>query len=351
MVSGRQGVIRAQVIGGRNQGEKGPRVEWYRFDVVDTGIGIAEKDLENIFQPFHQVTRKRNAEGMGLGLAIVKHHVELMGGCLEVTSELGKGSCFCVKLPLFRELSAGAAPDPELGATRLQDGYCLKAVVVDDVPENCDLFSRMLKQMGCIVHAFDNAPDAIAFIEIDPPQVVFMDIRMPGMDGVEAVRRIRALFEGEENEGRGKVPRLIAVSAFAKLAELQEYLKHGFDEFIVKPVYFPAIDECLSHVPGVRMAKNAENDQVNLEAVELEFGVPEELLDRLEKAARFYRLTEFKQCLQELRNRGPAADRLADRLRNLYERTDRGALWQELSRLRSPSPLEEETSCQSKPSV
>ncbi len=212
----------------------------YRFEVIDTGGGISHGAQMRLFEPFRQESGGPRRCGPGLGLALARRHVELMGGLLRVQSELGKGSKFYFDIPLVpaqRGVGAVHASDTR-EVSCLAPGHSVTALVVDDVRENRDVLAQMLTRIGCTVRTAGSGPEAVELLRVELPSIVFMDIRMPGMWGDEALKRITAEF-GERR------PAMVALSAFALSQERESYMEAGFNEFLGKPVRLELLCETL----------------------------------------------------------------------------------------------------------
>ncbi|MFM8442039.1 MAG: ATP-binding protein, partial [Methylococcus sp.] len=210
-----------------------------RFEVSDTGIGIAPEALARLFQPFTQAdaSTTRRFGGTGLGLSICKRLVELMGGTVGATSEPGAGSTFWFELPCERaaaalaEAPAASAADGNTAPTtgpRLQG---LRVLGVDDNRMNLFLLERALKLEGASVLLAADGQQALQILEANPRGVdcVLMDIQMPVMDGLTATRRIRAQPELRH------LP-VIALTAGVMAEERERALAAGVDDFLAKPL-------------------------------------------------------------------------------------------------------------------
>lgn len=205
-------------------------------EVRDTGIGIAKEDAERIFDEFYQVdgTYARNYEGTGLGLALVHRMVTLQGGEIEVDSMLGHGSTFqCRFLECVRESSEAqsvkedrepAPPDP---ATRESDGRTV--LVVEDNPVNRKLVRNVLRSRGYRVMEAGTGEDALRLLKERPADVVLMDIQLPGMDGFEVTRRIKA------DPLLKDVP-VVALTAHVGAADERLAKEAGCAGFLTKPI-------------------------------------------------------------------------------------------------------------------
>ncbi|MDC5840496.1 ATP-binding protein [Vibrio europaeus] len=198
------------------------------FAVSDTGIGISEESQTQLFTPFVQADRtaKRNFEGTGLGLAICKNLVELMSGEISLSSEIGKGSTFEVLLPLKETaewtVSAGKAEqNPQFKP--LEE---LSILVVDDIRMNQVIINQMLKKLSITPDMANNGLEAIKAFNSSKYDLVFMDCRMPEMDGFEATAYLR--------EQAYTLP-IIALTAGTTLEEREKCIQCGMDDILTKP--------------------------------------------------------------------------------------------------------------------
>jgi CheY-like chemotaxis protein len=276
----------------------------YRFDVVDTGSGIAPDMLDRIFEPFVQDKSRVSQEGTGLGLTIASHYVRLMGGELKVVSEVGKGSQFSFTGFLQRGVSTGHSSENKGRITGLAPGHRVHALVVDDLVENREILSYMLGRIGVSVDLAQNGMEAVQFVTQDMPDVVFLDIWMPVLDGAEAVKQIVSLC-GENR------PKLVAVTASVMVREKQQYLDAGFDAFLPKPVEAEALYASLKALLGVTYVYE---EQGNLVDDFPNVRLPDELWQQLYEAAQLGRVTGLSDCLAQMRELGPQEASVADRL-------------------------------------
>ena len=198
-------------------------------EIQDTGIGIARDDLDRIFRPFEQIG-SRMTEGTGLGLAITRQFVQMLGGRISVDSEPGKGSCFRFTIPVGRVDPASAQALPVLRhPLRIGSPTAdLRILIVEDQPENRLLLRCFLEPLDLQIRDAVNGEEAIAIFQEWRPRLIFMDRRMPVLDGLEATRRIKALPGGAETI-------VIAVSAHSFKEEQREMLAAGCTDFIAKP--------------------------------------------------------------------------------------------------------------------
>jgi PAS domain S-box-containing protein len=205
------------------------------FEVVDTGMGIEPEALTEIFAAFAQTRAGAAAGGTGLGLAISNHLIASMGGTLRVDSLLGQGSRFAFRLPLV-EAPAASRPSsydkdaalPPLDA-RLAPGESLTALVVDDSTANRHILASLLESAGVHVITAAGGLDALALARTHLPDVVFMDLKMDDLDGLEATRRLAG------DPATASIP-VIAVTASVLGDARQTALKAGCVDYLSKPI-------------------------------------------------------------------------------------------------------------------
>ncbi|TMX66052.1 ATP-binding protein [Vibrio rotiferianus] len=218
------------------------RVEWLDgqlcFDVEDTGIGIPLDAQATLFDPFVQVDRssKRNFEGSGLGLAITKNLVELMDGEISFVSKEKQGTIFKVSIPLAlgkeQTLMSVGGVSAKKGI-RLANRHVL---VVDDIRMNQVIVTQMLKKLDVVPDLRNNGMEALAAIEEKDYELIFMDCRMPEMDGYEATIFLRQ---------RGYKKPIIALTAGTTLEERQKCIKSGMNDILTKPYTAADIEQVM----------------------------------------------------------------------------------------------------------
>ncbi len=292
--------------------------ERYRFDVVDTGVGIAPEEQAALFEPFQQGRAGAKEGGTGLGLALARRQVELLGGALAVESVVGAGShfFFAVALPGVARPQLEAGTDVWEQARTLAPGQRVRALVVDDVAANRDILWHLLTDMGAQAEEAADGEEALARIAADPPDIVFLDIRMPGLDGLATLQRLR-------REERWRDLKVVAISASVLAHEQAEFLAAGFDDFIGKPFRFGGIGRCLSEQLGAVFEFAEEGvDQTAAEVDWRTVEMPADLLEQLHKAARTYSVTELDELLGQVEDLGAAGVGLAGHLRTLKQGYD-----------------------------
>jgi PAS domain S-box-containing protein len=202
-----------------------------RFQISDTGVGIAKSELERIFQPFEQVGDiARRSGGSGLGLSISSELLRLMGSRIEVSSEPGRGSRFSFELtlPLCEpRVPDSAAPHDVTG----YEGERRRLLIVDDVAVNREILGAMLGRLGFEVAEACDGQHALDLADALVPDLVLMDIVMPGMDGLEAIRRFR------QGQATRHVPVIVA-SASATDRDRHASMEAGASAFLPKPIHY-----------------------------------------------------------------------------------------------------------------
>ncbi len=250
-----KGRVTLRVEGAEYVGDTAPEdTAAVRFEVADTGIGMAEEQLSGLFRPFSQAdaSTTRRYGGTGLGLAISKQLVEIMGGELGVESEPGVGSTFSFTLPLAkREGESHAAPSaksaaPNRKVARQQDSRAPKAhragarvLVAEDTPTNRLVATELLKRRGFDADLVSTGAEAVEALSRNAYAAVLMDIQMPGMDGYEATAEIR------RREGAGRRTPIIAMTAHALQGDREKALATGMDDYLSKPVRPEQLDRVL----------------------------------------------------------------------------------------------------------
>jgi signal transduction histidine kinase/DNA-binding response OmpR family regulator len=289
----------------------------YLFEVVDTGRGITPEEQEILFQPFQQGEAGRREGGTGLGLALSQRQLELMGSRLELESEMGKGSRFSFELSL-PQATAEVKEGDDTEWTRVQGlafGNEVKALVADDIEENRAVLAQLLRNVGVEVLLAIDGQEGLEMAIENRPDIVFMDIRMPRMDGLESMQRIR-----EEMGENG--PKVAAVSASTLEHERKRYLEMGFDDFIGKPVRVESLYASMAELLGVEFDFGEEVVAEEVPRAEFDpsgFALPEGLCGRLAEAAELSSITELGKVLDEVEELGTENDALIERLRELAQ--------------------------------
>lgn len=208
-----------------------------RFTVADDGIGMSEEKVKNIFVPYSSVETPDSDAiyGVGLGLSVANSIVKEMGGTINVTSAEGTGSTFWFEINLkISEAFEGAVAVEE---KKELEGKTI--LIADDDSINCSIICHLLESFGCKVEATSNGKDAVALFSASEPNhydAILLDIRMPGMDGLEACRRIRALGgEGSYCYEALEIP-IIAITANVMDSDIEKSREAGMNAHLSKPI-------------------------------------------------------------------------------------------------------------------
>jgi PAS domain S-box-containing protein len=224
------------------------------FEVEDTGPGISPEEMDSLFQPFAQTESGRKAqEGTGLGLPISQQFVKLMGGEMTVTSSVGHGSIFRFDVKVFIpnavEIQVAKTARRVVGIAPGQPEY--RILAVDDRLESRLLLVRMLSSLGFAVRDAENGSEAVELWSSWEPHLIWMDMRMPVMDGYEATKRIKKHLKGQATV-------IIALTASAFDEERSLILSAGCDDFVAKPFREQVILEKMEKHLGVRYIYDRE---------------------------------------------------------------------------------------------
>jgi signal transduction histidine kinase/CheY-like chemotaxis protein len=222
-----------------------------RVSVADTGPGISEQDRERLFEPFNRLNvNATDVEGTGIGLSITKQLVVLMHGRVGCESEEGRGSTFWLDLPLS-PAKAGGRDQPAPSRPETPHGHesteSRTVLYVEDDPANRRLMESVMGvQSDLALACRETAEEALEFVSATPPDVILMDIGLPGMSGHEALAELRS-------NGRTRDIPVIAVSAYAMPDDIDRGLEWGFDAYVTKPIHvgdlLKAIEAALDAAP------------------------------------------------------------------------------------------------------
>lgn len=207
------------------------------FSVIDTGIGIAQENLDKLFQPFIQIDSalNRKYDGTGLGLALVKRIVELHGGDVSVESQLGQGSTFRFELPCRVVAHPSTLPYVISGdktadvSTEAASSDLPLILLAEDNEAGINTFQMFLSSRGYRLEVARNGLEAVSIAQAKHPDLILMDIQMPEMDGLEAMRQIRL------DPNLTKVP-IIALTALAMKGDQERCMAAGANDYLSKPV-------------------------------------------------------------------------------------------------------------------
>ncbi len=292
----------------------------FYFEISDTGEGIAPEAQKTIFDPFKQSDEGLRKGGSGLGLSISRRHVAIMGGKLQLESEIGKGARFFFSVTL--EMSStgdNMVTEPDWGTSyKLLSERSLYALVVDDVADNRIVLSQLLENSGVEVDTAENGLVALQKIDEQQPDIVWMDIRMPVMGGIDAVRQLREIH--------GKEPVCIAISASnssINKVDIQGYLDMGFDGYIQKPFRLEDIFQSMEKHLDVKFQRDAKSVVTETEKVSVhDISIPQFTWERLKQAADIHMLTALKAEVVRMKMGSEDERRFAEQLEQPISRYD-----------------------------
>jgi len=292
------------------------------LEVEDTGPGIAPEELEAVFEPFVQTASGRQShEGTGLGLSISRRFARLMGGDITVSSELGQGSIFTFEVPVgLADPAEVQVAQPSRRMLGLEPGQPIyRLLIVDEREEARQLLVKLLAPLGFDVREATTGREAIEVWESWKPHLIWMDMRMPVMDGYEATRRIKAA-------PKGRATVIVALTASAFEEDRQTILSAGCDDVVCKPFREDEIFDMLAKHLGTRFVYEHKQPQPTTAAEVLTpaalSGLPDEWLADLHQATIRADWNLILALIGEIRERDEAlADALADLVRNFeYKR-------------------------------
>ncbi len=236
------------------------------IEVKDSGTGISAQDQPRIFEPFVQIGKKSDQKGTGLGLSITLQFVELLSGTILVESTLGKGTTFHVEIPVeaVESTMAVSTRSRETVVAHLApDQPEFRILIVEDQEENWQLLRQLLEKAGFQVRVAVNGAEGVEVFQSWRPHFIWMDWRMPVMDGAEATRRIRTL------EG-GRNVKIVALSASVFMQDREQVLAAGADDFAAKPIEFEKIYDCLARHLAVRFVSEESSPAAGASLADLD---------------------------------------------------------------------------------
>ncbi|UWQ89346.1 response regulator [Rhodobacteraceae bacterium M382] len=234
------------------------------IQIIDTGPGIADGDLDRIFDDFVTIdpSYSRMSEGTGLGLAIVKRMVEAMEGRIGVESVEGEGSLFWMRLPLPVVRSPETSPQGGVDSPMALQMDCARILVVEDNEINRMLLASMLRNQGHVVVEAEDGQTGIAAAQRQGFDLIFMDISMPGMDGIEAAHQIM-------RDGPNQTTPIVALTAHAGIEDQDRFMASGFVQVVTKPFTGEDLENAISRWTEYSMGSFLQGTGSNRNSVEL----------------------------------------------------------------------------------
>jgi two-component system sensor histidine kinase/response regulator len=265
--------------------------------VSDTGPGVAPDDLGRVFEVFEQGNVGMRAGGAGLGLAISRDLARLMGGDVTVRSELGQGTTFSFSFEVASaEATAEQAPRVVVGLDPF--GPPVRVLVVDDQADNLAVTDQLLKQVGFETRLASSGEHAIDALEAWTPDLVMMDVRMPGIGGIEAIRRLRAI---------GSTAVIVAFTASGFDALMNEAREAGANDVLLKPYKESHLLERIGQWLGLAYVRENEAVAAASSLLPLLETVPRALLDQLHVAATRARASHIELLTAQVAEYAPDA--------------------------------------------
>ena len=292
--------------------QEGPRRHLI-FEVEDTGYGIPPEDIDRVFEPFVQLTRASERQtGSGLGLTISRKLARLMGGELTVTSQADKGSVFRFEVSAEQAMVPETAGPPTSQVCGLADGEPgWRLLIVDDKSENRQLMKALLESVGFEVREADGGSTCLDLVAQWQPHLVWMDMRMPVMDGYEATRRIRAL------PGTAGI-KVVALTASAFAEQREAILAAGCDDVVHKPFRAAEIFEALERHLGVRFRYEPSEPRDQVTVDEDMSALPEIVVAEVRSAALLLDQEAMGKAIARVAELRPALARTLDALAREY---------------------------------
>ena len=266
------------------------------FQVIDTGVGIAQKNLTKLFEAFEQVgDQKKQSEGTGLGLAISQRIVQLMDSTIEVNSQLGQGSefCFTVDLPLVDDWVQRRVADGSDFIIGYEEEQRYSILVVDDRWENRAIILNLLEPLGFEIIEAVNGREGLEKLETMKPDLVITDLAMPVMDGFEFLHQLR----GHPDLNSMTV---LVCSASVSLADQQRSLDLGGDYFLPKPVNAGILFQLLSECLPITWVREVASDEEEPSATMPLKIPPTSILEKLLELAQNGLIPELRKQLEQL---------------------------------------------------
>ncbi|CCQ89469.1 putative Histidine kinase [Nitrospina gracilis 3/211] len=297
----------------------------YLFEVVDTGCGIPLEKQEAVFDYFIQNQNGQEKGGTGLGLSISRRQVELMGGELKLESYPGWGSrfYFSIKLPSTQERPLEDLRDYDRVVALAAD-QSVRALIVDDNQSNIEVMQEMLTDIGIECQAVVSGWDAIDSALAWKPDIIFMDYRMPGLNGLDTAKMVQNNLDQEATK-------IVMVTASSYRHEKERFLREGVQGFIAKPFLRGEVFKTLHDLLGIEFVYRTNTEgqpesAPNTIKHPAQLALPAPLLSQLKKLARLGIMSQFEEVLQDVETLGPEGADLAGLLRERAENFDKNGI-------------------------
>ncbi|MCA9892061.1 MAG: response regulator [Anaerolineae bacterium] len=293
------------------------------FTVADTGFGIEDSELNDLFKPFSQTSAGiQAAEGSGLGLSISHRFAQLMGGDIQVESQVGRGSIFTLEIAcnIVSHASIQPAGYNYSVISLAPDQPQYRILVVDDIWENRQFIVRLLEPLGFLMREAENGKEAVEIAQSFKPHLIWMDIYMPVMDGIDATEQIKAAAWGQPIK-------IVALTASVGEEDSAKVTSAGCDGFLRKPLKIQDMFNVLGQQIGAQFITEEPVETNNADRPELARDdiltalatVPDDLITRLRESAELGDISSLGDIIRSISERHQP---LADALKKMVDRFD-----------------------------
>jgi len=282
--------------------------EQIKFEIADTGPGISTEEQKNLFQSFYQTSVGVNkGEGTGLGLAISYEYVQLMGGKIYVESTVNKGSLFYFTLHLPPCSAPESKPKllPIVGILN-KNKALPRILVVEDNQDSREFMMQLLQQAGFEVLSAENGLVAIEQFKEWHPDFIWMDMRMPELNGYDATKEIRKLKGGLDTK-------IVALTASAFEEDRKKIIECGCDDMLKKPIESEKIFLCMKHLLGIEYEYQETTKEYEETLSQVEKNIPQSQLDQLIATSKLLDLSATQLVINEIRKIAPSSANKLDR--------------------------------------
>ena len=318
-----QGEVKLRIGGGSWQPMLPEGKIALQFEVEDTGPGIDPDEFEHLFDPFVQTrASQKYHEGTGLGLPISREFAQLMGGDMQVQSQVGVGSVFQFTIQVYQGYRDDLEIEKPARIIALKPNQPCRILIVDDIYSNRQVLRQLLSPIGFDLREAQNGEEAIAIYKEWRPHLLWMDIRMPVMDGYQATQQLKKLIPGKETI-------IIAISASAFEDKKEEALSAGCDDFIAKPFKEAEIFNMMQKHLGLEYVYEEESSKESLTkdqnlgpTIEMLKALPTEWKKEMKQAIEHVDLHQMHLQITKVREQdGTLADLIQRQMDNFeYER-------------------------------
>lgn len=284
---------------------QGPQKCLIEFSFTDTGCGIEEEEIEDIFLPFKQANTRRGKIGSGLGLTVGREYANLLGGTIEATSVVGEGSVFVFQFEALIPEQVESEKTHKKRVSFLHPAETKPSVMIlDDLADNCLFLQRMLESVGFVTVTFQSAKEALIALQKHPVDLLMTDLVMPEMDGLEVIEALKA------SESLRDIP-VILTTASVLDSEEKRALEAGASGFLAKPINEEELFHLLQSVLHLEYIYEGDTDvqtmtsMPSLHSFESIENVPQDFFSRLKEAVFDGDIFSIEEMIEELESTAP----------------------------------------------